>query len=283
MRIQRNFCHVAIRSQVVAGLLILCSGAVLGLQTPTKHSSDAQQVRDLRIASGSLLIQGENNKPVGPLGLLTYRLEEVPLDKPIDIFVGKKQRIESVIRLTITGKSIARANVIWINDARLTGLWSNGLGQIGTFIGDRSILEAGATISVQDSEGMHWLPEVLKLPETFPVGIASVSHEGNVIVGIRRSFRVFGSVRQPLVQIELSTSRPFPVRNAALQVQIGKQFFSNELATINGSLIVSLPPEIFATLKNGAEVLAGFSFSRNGGLSDELRYFGRLDKNMLDK
>jgi hypothetical protein len=135
------------------------------------------------------------------------------------------------------------------------------------------------------SGGIYSLSEPLNLPQTFVADIKPDAHEGNEIVAIRRALRIVGSLRQPLVQIELKTNRPFPVRNAVLQVQIGKEFFLNELASdISGqSLIVSLTPEVFATLKNGAEVLAGFSFDRSGARSEELWYFGRLNKSMLDR
>lgn len=287
MRRQRNLRNLAICSQLLAGLLtgllIGSSGAALGFQTPTKSSVTNHQVKDLRIIPGKLLIQGENNIPVGPLGLLTYKLEEIPLERPVDIIVGKKQRIETAIRLTLTGNSISRAHVIWINDARLTGVWSNGPRQIGTLIYDRSILQAGTTISVQDNEDIHSLPEVLRLPDTFPTPIVSDAQKGNEIVSIRRVLRITGSEYQPLVQIEMRTNCRFPVRNAALQLQIGKQFFSKELGIgPDGSwLIVSLTPQVFAELKDGADVLAGFSFNRGGGESSEFCYFGRLKKAMF--
>jgi hypothetical protein len=40
---------------------------------------------------------------------------------------------------------------------------------------------------------------------------------------------------------------------------------------------------VFAELKEGAEVLAGFTFDRSGAHSDEIWYFGRLNKSMLDR
>jgi len=50
------------------------------------------------------------------------------------------------------------------------------------------------------------------------------------------------------------------------------------------SLTLSLRPEEFAKLKEGAEVIAFYnSPDRSGAFAKEIWYFGRLNKNMLDR
>ncbi len=256
---------------------------------PTTRSENGD-TRDLRVAPGKLLAAGSNKLPIGPLKLLTYKLEEVSLPEPKELEIrGKKQRIESIYRLTITGgESLAAAGMIWIDDAALPGVWSHGPQKIGALISDRSILRDGAEISISNRDGsqLYSLPERLRLPKEFSATIQPLVEEGNSIVGIHSALRIIGSVRQPLIQIEMRTDRPFPVRNAALQLQIGKQFFLNELGgdSSGRGLTVSLSPKAFAELKDDAEVIAFFnSPDRSGAFAKEIWYFGRLNKSMLDR
>jgi len=269
------------------GIVIISLGTAVAVaqNQPTTRSENGD-TKDLRVAAGKLSIEGRNNTPSGPQGLLTYRLEEVALPQTVAIRrLGKAETVVRALRLTITGKSVWTGTVIWIDDARLNGIWSHGPGIIGVLIYDPSILREGAAISVQDDKGLHTLPEPLKLPETLKTGFERTIEKGNAIVSIHTALRIIGSVRQPLIQIEMKTDRPFPVRNAALQLQIGKRFFLNELGIEpdGKTLRVSLSPQVFAELKDGAEVLAGFTFDRSGAYSDEIWYFGRLNKRTLDR
>jgi len=107
------------------------------------------------------------------------------------------------------------------------------------------------------------------------------SRHGNGVVSIHNATRLIGSSRLSLVQIELKTSRPFPVRDVPLQLQIGKKVFSDEL---NGDftgrkLTLSLTPEMFAELRDGDEVVAFFAKPDGKGLTDgDVWNFGKLDK-----
>jgi len=107
------------------------------------------------------------------------------------------------------------------------------------------------------------------------------SRHGHGVVSIHNATRLIGSSRLSLVQIELKTSRPFPVRDVPLQLQIGKKVFSDEL---NGDftgrkLTLSLTPEMFAELRDGDEVVAFFAKPDGKGLTDgDVWNFGKLDK-----
>ncbi|MFZ0062277.1 MAG: hypothetical protein WAL47_09580, partial [Pyrinomonadaceae bacterium] len=140
--------------------------------------------------------------------------------------------------------------------------------------------------SVSNGRQFITLPERLRLPKEFSVAIEPIAEEGNQIVGIRSALRIIGSDRQRLIQIEMRTARRFPIRNAALNLQIGKRFFQNELGSdpSGHSLTVSLTPKLFAELEDGAEVIAFFnSPDRSGGAAKDIWYFGRLNKSMLDR
>jgi hypothetical protein len=83
-----------------------------------------------------------------------------------------------------------------------------------------------------------------------------------------------------VVQIELKTSRPFPVRDMPLQLQIGKRVFVDELSGdyTGRKLTLSLTPEMFAELKDGDEIVAFFKPDRSGSADQEVWYFGKLEK-----
>jgi len=270
------------RVQVLA-VLLLAFNVNLALGQPAQQESTKN---DPHMSAGRLVANGESRSPVGENRLLTYKLEEVDLPKPLEFKIrGKTHTLSTVLRLTITSESISGAHTIWIDDAALPRVFGLGVHAIGTFIYDRSILRDGAEISVSDGREFVTLPERLRLPKEFSTTLKAISEEGNSIVGIHSALRIIGSVRQPLIQIEMRTERGFPIRNAALQLQIGKRFFLNELGVDpdGKTLRVSLSPQVFTELKDGAEVLAGFSFDRSGARSDEIWYFGRLDKSMLDR
>jgi hypothetical protein len=248
-------------------------------QSPQQESTN----NDPHLATGRLVAKGEGRTPIGRDRLLTYKLEEVDVQNPLDFEIrGKKHHLTTVLRLTITSESIQGAHTIWIDDAALPRVFGLGANAIGTFIYDRSILRDGAEISVSDGREVVTLPERLRLPKEFSAKIEPIVEEGNSIVGIHSLLRITGSVRRPMIQIELRTGRPFPIRNAGLEVQIGKAFFMAGGAGPSGG--VFLTPEQFAQLKDGAEVIAFYnSPDRSGASAKEIWYFGRLNKSMLDR
>lgn len=108
-------------------------------------------------------------------------------------------------------------------------------------------------------------------------------NEGNEIVSIHNATRLIGASRLPVVQIELKTSRPFPVRDVALQLQIGNKTFLDELSGdyTGRRLTLSLTPDMFAELKDGEEIRAFFG-KADGNVSAEgdVWLFGKLNKAM---
>lgn len=107
------------------------------------------------------------------------------------------------------------------------------------------------------------------------------TRHGNEIVNIHNAVRLIGASRLPLVQMELKTSRPFPVRDVPLQLQIGKKVFIEELSGdyTGRKLTLTLTPEMFAELKDGDEIVAFFSKPDGNGSSDQdVWNFGKLSK-----
>ena len=162
---------------------------------------------DPHLSAGRLVANGESKTPIGENKLLTYKLEEVDLQKPLELKIrGKTHRLSTALRLTITSESISGAHTIWIDDAALPRVFGLGAHAIATFIYDRSILRDGAEISVSNSREFVTLPERLRLPKELLSTIEPLNEEGNSIVGIHSLLRIAGRVRRPMIQIEMKTT-----------------------------------------------------------------------------
>ncbi len=100
------------------------------------------------------------------------------------------------------------------------------------------------------------------------------------VVQIRSAVRLIGSSRVELVQIKLRTEAPLPVSDIPLRLRIGKHVFADELwgDHTGRKMTLSLTPELFAALQDGAEIQAFFSKA-----DQEVWQFGKLDKSSLDK
>jgi hypothetical protein len=256
---------------------------------------------NLRAAKGRPLISGQSSTiSVDPLGRsanepresITYSLEEVMLPEPRELEIhGRIGTQESAFRLILAGgKSLPSVGLIWIDDAALPLFTRNGSQEIGTLIYDRAVLKPmsndGAEISVSNYDGsqMFSLVERLKLPENVKARIQAARDNievGNEVVSIHNAVRVIGATRQPLIQIEMKTSRPFPAKDVPRRLQVGKRFFLNELSgdPSGRSLTLTLTPETFAELKQGSEIIALFDKpDRSGFAPHDIWYFGRLNK-----
>jgi hypothetical protein len=269
-------------------LLVIIMALLFNVDFIAAQSPQQEAIKtDPHLAPGRMVAQGRNVTPVGNERLLTYRLEEVDLQNPLDLeFRGTRHHLEKVLRLTITSESIGGGHTIWIDDAALPQVFGLGKHAIGVFIYDRSILRDGAEISVFDGKCTVTLPERLRLPQEFDANVEGNDEKGNRIIGITTGVRVIGSQLQPVIQIEMKTSRAFQVRNAALQLQIGRKFFMYELGgeSTGHTLTLSLSPELFAQLKDGSDVVAFYNIpDRTGAGGRDVWYFGRLNKNMLVK
>jgi hypothetical protein len=224
-------------------------------------------------------------------------LKELRLPEPREIEIhGRRETVELAYRLTLSGAesrssqrvgtvqvpALSKFGLIWLDDAALPA-FSLDSQEISTVIYDRSVLRDGAQISVSNSDGseMFTLVEPFKYQSNVQPGKEGEAE--NEVVAIRSAVRVIGATRMPLVQIELRTSRPFPPRDSALQLQIGKRFFLNELTGDYGgrTLTLTLTQEMFAELHEGAAIVAFFDKpDRSGFAGRDVWHFGRLDKNM---
>lgn len=101
-----------ITALLLSALVMLFSSTAFGSQQSATDDVNKQRATELRIVPGQALIEGVSNIPTGPLGLLTYRLEEVTLPETIKIQRSVKQySVDIAIRLTIAGKSVSTARV----------------------------------------------------------------------------------------------------------------------------------------------------------------------------
>ena len=279
----KKFCAV------LSLMLIVSVLSIAQLKPETQETSMSQTL----LKPGKLITEGRNKTPLTSKRLLTYRLEEVTLPKPLELQIrGRQEIFNSALRLTITSELIQGSYIIWVDDAALGAAELAGKG-IASLIYDRSILRNGAALAVSDHNGSDFfsLPERLELPDDFRATIKPATLEDGNSYTIRTVLRVKGSVRQALVEIALRTNRPFPVGNNTMYVQLGKRFlpFSGfgQLGQVNpGELVVSLTPVEFGQLKNGDWLMATYGApipGRSGIGGAFIWEFGPLEKSRLDR
>ena len=198
--------------------------------------------------------------------------------------------MRNAFRLMLSPATVAAAqngiDLIWIDDIAVPS-FRNGA-EVGALIFDEAVLRNGAEISVSDltatrfqsiSERLNYQARSANRSEL------AITEEGNVVVGIKNVARVIGGRRQPLVQMQLRTERPFPAREKALQLQVGKSLFLDELSGdhTGRNLTLTVTPEMFAALKDGASILA-FYGKPDGSSSSGMNvwYFGTLNKSVIE-
>jgi hypothetical protein len=244
---------------------------------------DLNATAELRSLAGRLIAEGKLAESY------TYRLDEVPFNEPKELVrYGKKQSIQSAFRLTLQGADLSRVGLVWVDDVALPAFLSYDRHSTMSMIYDPSVLRDGFQLSVSETDGsqMRLLAEKLQLPASLRTVEKATQEEGNVVVSIKDAVRAIGASRQALVQIELRTNRPFPARPSPLRLQVGKRFFFDELSGdyTGRKLTLTLTPEMFSELKSGADIVAFFDRpDRSGFAGEDVWYFGRLNKGMLEK
>lgn len=232
-----------------------------------------------------------------------YTLSEIALAEPRELELrGKGKTVRRAFRLLLKGEystaySSSRIDLVWLDDVVLPAFRIGAGSEVGALIFDEAVLKSGVELAVSNLEAskVYLLPERLKYESnlqspgsnvTTAKGVeeTGLADEGNVVVEISNALRVIGGRRQPLVQIHLRTSRPFPARESALRLQVGKRFFLDELSGdhTGRSLTLTLTPEMFAELREGADIVAFFNRpDRSGYAAGDVWYFGRLKKSLL--
>lgn len=245
------------------------------------HTSDLYNPQR---APGKLLAEGNNMIPVGELKVKSYRLEEVKLPKPLELSIqGRKERVESVLRLTITLESFLNGiYTIWLGEEPLTGVPIKE-DELSVLIYDRALLEDGTTIAVSNdtlgSQSRTILPEKLYLPPQVRSTIPPKNDDG-ALTRIRRINIGGGRSR---VEMELTSNEEFQIRNAFRMIQIGeREFFGG--STLRGNprkLIIQLTSEEFAQLKDGDRIYVKYGYGESALRGAQK--FGRLNKSLLEQ
>ena len=240
---------------------------------------DAKLATSLETASGRLLSTTSG-----------YTVTELALPEPRELELpGKRKTVRTAFRIQLAPEKVATLgnpiDLIWIDDVAVP-VFRNGT-TAGALIFDEAVLRNGAEIAVSDLAASRFqsLPERLVYQSRSSGGELAMSEEGNVVVAIKNSVRVIGGRRQPLVQMQLRTSRPFPARDNALHLQVGRRLFVDELAGdfTGRTLTLTLTPEMFAELTEGATIMAFYGKPDGSGSSgNDVWYFGRLNKRLVE-
>jgi hypothetical protein len=246
---------------------------------------DAKLAASLQTAPGRLLSTTSD-----------YTLTEVPLPEPRELELpGKRKTVRSAFRILLAPEKAAAlgngVDMIWVDDIAVP-VFRNGADAnptVGALIFDEAVLRNGAEISVSNLAANRFqaFPDRLayqsRLPEAQP-NLALVE-AGNAVMGVKNTARVVGGRRQPLVLIQLRTNRPFPARDSALLLQVGKRLFRDELSGdyTGRTLTLTLTPEMFAELKDGAAIMAFYDKpDGSGSTGNNVWYFGRLNKSLIE-
>lgn len=240
---------------------------------------DSKLATSLQTASGRLLSTTSG-----------YTLTEVTLPEPRELELpGKRKTVRNAFRILLAPEKVAAfgnpIDLIWIDDIAVP-VFSSGATS-GALIFDEAVLRNGSEIAVSNLATGRFqpFPERLVYQSRSSGGELALSEEGNEVVAIKNSARVIGGRRQPLVQMQLRTSRPFPARNSALHLQVGRRLFVDELAGdfTGRTLTLTLTPEMFAELSDGAAIMAYYGKpDGSGSAGNDVWYFGRLNKSVVE-
>lgn len=118
---------------------------------------------------------------------------------------------------------------------------------------------------------------------------ASAADEVNVVQSIRSAAPPpgqVGSLGLPAVEVQINSTKEFPVRDEIVILNIGGKEFSFSRSPADGSLstlIFSIPGDAWAALKTGDAIVVYFGQDDPKGGSEFRWTFGTLDKSLLDK
>lgn len=240
---------------------------------------DAKLATSLQTAPGRLLSTTSG-----------YTLTEVPLPEPRELELpGKRRTVRNAFRIQLAAEKVAAfgdpIDLMWIDDIAMPVFRSGAT--TGALIFDEAVLQNGAELAVSNlaAHRFQTFPERLIYQSRSSGGDLALTEEGNVVVAIKNSARVIGGRRQALIQMQLRTSRPFPARDSALQLQVGRRLFVDELAGdfTGRTLTLTLTPEMFAELSDGAAIMAFYGKPDGSGSSgNDVWYFGRLNKRLVE-
>jgi hypothetical protein len=139
------------------------------------------------------------------------------------------------------------------------------------------------------SSGYGWAAVLLSCFLLVPV--LAAAQTGKPDVNTVKSVKAVGSH----VEVELHSSREFPVRDEVIVLRIGKKEFLTSRSPADGSLktlIFSIPADEFAQLADGETMSVGFGRGRvdlpeqaAGAAREAVRRwdFGKLDKSQLGR
>ena len=148
---------------LLAGALLVMLGTshTLAQNTPMKYA-------DLFELKGKVIATGTNTNPVGPLGLKTYRIEELTLAPGTTIDVnGTVVKANTAWRIVIVGTAFqvrALPPIVTIDSTDLPpGQESTNLQEIAAITFDRTLIHEDAVLSLSYGTQRTELPERVKL------------------------------------------------------------------------------------------------------------------------
>jgi hypothetical protein len=261
------------------GLLALALTAIIAAaqQPAQQYPTTRRELHTERALSapGEVISQGHNDKPVGKLGVKTYRFERVKLDAP---FVTDRGSTEYAYRIIITGGPFRKGYTLWLDDLALPVVPNfEGTELVALLIMPAgSEFEDGAILSVTEN-AVPCQPEPgseSELPEKLSVPPALRAAPRDPSAVELRSLRARQDGR-PAVRVTVKTKELLDIKNSELVIQLGKKTFSAAQFGYRAEADVSY--EAFAQIPDNSQVILKWGRCSPGGT-----VIGRLNKSALD-
>lgn len=170
LSIETNANDHSLRKKLVMILGLLLLMVSIDLSVPGQEEKGTSRAELMKL-SGKLIGEGSNTHPIGPLKLVSYRVEELSLPRAMKVELrGRKVEVDKAWRVTLTGGPFpvrSSPAVIWIDDEILGyGAENEELTEISVITFDLSLLRDGGAISLsygESKEDRMELPEKLRL------------------------------------------------------------------------------------------------------------------------
>lgn len=250
---------------VITLMILFCSSSIcLAQKNANKNTS-----------KDKLISKGNNENPVGELGVTTYRLEQIKLEKPI---ISKEEQlpIETAFRLTVMTKEALPIGSysIWVENVQWNALVIKP-NAVAIIIYSRT-LQNGVTLALSkigsdELNNRTILPERLFVPNSYATPFEEIQ-AGLPVIELRRI-----ALQNPLTEIRIKIpGRECRIGNALIVLEIsGKEF---GLDCDDEIFIYQFNNQEFAQLIDGAEIIIKYGVGRE---SRNRSIVGRLNKSSI--
>lgn len=250
---------------VVTLIVLFCNLSICFAQSNANKDTNKDKV----------ISKGRNKNPVGELGVTTYRLEQIKLEKPVNL-KDDKPPIETAFRLVILTKETLPVGSysIWVDNLQWNALVIKP-NAVAIIIYSRT-LQSGVTLALSkkgndELNNRSILPEQLFVPSSYATPFEEIQTSLPTIE-LRRIV-----IQNPLTEIRIMfPNRQCSIGNVTTVIEISNKEFSMDCD--DEVFIYQFTTEEFSQLVDGAEIILKYGFGRN---ASNRNIIGRLNKSQV--